>query len=51
VEMSAEDVVRHRLVKSIIEAYAKADEASHARQAHPQQEPERRQPQPAERAS
>jgi phosphate starvation-inducible protein PhoH and related proteins len=32
VEMSAEDVVRHRLVRSIIEAYSKADEAAKARQ-------------------
>ena len=40
VELSAEDVVRHRLVKSIIEAYAKADESAHARQ-------EQQRPQPA----
>ncbi|WP_034256862.1 PhoH family protein [Adhaeribacter aquaticus] len=33
VEMSAEDVVRHRLVKSIIEAYSKADEQSKDRAA------------------
>jgi phosphate starvation-inducible PhoH-like protein len=39
VEMTAEDVVRHRLVKSIIEAYAKADEVTHARHPHPQEQP------------
>jgi phosphate starvation-inducible PhoH-like protein len=51
VEMSAEDVVRHRLVKSIIEAYAKADETAHTRQLHPQASPKPAapQPQPAER--
>jgi len=32
VELKAEDVVRHRLVKSIIEAYTKAEEAAQSRE-------------------
>jgi phosphate starvation-inducible PhoH-like protein len=32
VELTSEDVVRHRLVKAIIEAYAKSEEAVYARQ-------------------
>lgn len=37
VELNSDDVVRHRLVKSIIEAYAKADETASVRQVHPEQ--------------
>lgn len=36
VELNADDVVRHRLVKSIIEAYSRHDEANHNR--HPQEQ-------------